>query len=368
MPRKKRIAIITTVVLIAIIAILGVLAYLYLKTDAFKSNERLFAKYLSQNLEKIGELKPIDNTYVENLLADNKYTSEIEGKIEYTKDNDTSYEDTSSAVNKVSIKINGNTDKKENYEYYNTTITNENEVLAGLEYIEQDEKTGIRLKDIQQFVSTQKENQNLVNIKKLNSDIDLKSILDFTDEEKQTLLNTYMGIVQENISKDKYHKQPKALITINNKDVQTNAYSLSLTVEQFNDLYIKFLQQLSQDEIILSKIDNIEDKIKELDTNYDSEKQLREKIVDAINKKIEEIKDNNIGNDEVKIIVYENNMNIVRTSIEKTTEKLTIDYYDTSSIKITETVVESTTQEKTIKIENKNTDTLTNILVNYENK
>lgn len=369
MPRKKRIAIITTVVLIAIITILGVLAYLYLKTDAFKSNERLFAKYLSQNLEKIGELKPIDNTYVENLLADNKYTSEIEGKIEYTKDNDTSYEDTSSAVNKVSIKINGNTDKSNDYEYYNSTIVNENETLAGLEYLQQGEKTGVRLNGIQQFVSSQKEDeQNLVNINKIISDIDLKSILDFTDEEKQILLNTYIGIVQKNVSKDKYRKQSKALITINNKDVQTNAYSLSLTVEQFNDLYIKILQQLSQDEIILSRIDKVEEKIKEIDKNYDNEKSLREKVIDKINEKVEKIKDNNIGNDEVKVIVYENNMNIVRTSIEKTTEKFTIDYYDTSSIKLTETIVESTTQEKSIKFENKNTDTSTDILVKYENK
>ena len=372
MPRKKRIAIITAVILIAIIAILGILAYLYLQTDAFKSNERLFAKYLVQNIDRLGELQQIENTNVENLLSENKYTSEIEGKLEYTENKDTNNENKDSAVNKVGIKINGNTDKANNYRYYNAAIAKEDETLVGLEYLQQDQTSGIRLNGIQQFVSTTGDNdedaQNILNIKELTSNIDIKSILAFSEEEKQTLLNTYMGIVQENVSKDKYHKQSKSLITINNKDMQTNAYSLNLTVEEFNNLYVKILQQLSKDEIILSKIDNIEEKMKEVNSNYDEENNLREEFTDAINDKIKEIQDNNIGNDAVKITVYENNMKIVRTSIEKTTEKLTIDYYNNSSIKITQTTTEDTTQEKSIKLEQENNDTSTNVLLEYEDK
>ena len=372
MPRKKRIAIITAVILIAIIAILGILAYLYLQTDAFKSNERLFAKYLVQNIDRLGELQQIENTNVENLLSENKYTSEIEGKLEYTENKDTNNENKDSAVNKVGIKINGNTDKANNYRYYNAAIANEDETLVGLEYLQQDQTSGIRLNGIQQFVSTTGDNdedtQNILNIKELTSNIDIKSILDFSEEEKQTLLNTYIGIVQENVSKDKYHKQSKSLITINNKDMQTNAYSLNLTVEEFNNLYVKILQQLSKDEIILSKIDNIEEKMKEVNSNYDEENNLREEFTDAINDKIKEIQDNNIGNDAVKITVYENNMKIVRTSIEKTTEKLTIDYYNNSSIKITQTTTEDTTQEKSIKLEQENNDASTNVLLEYEDK
>ena len=47
--------------------------------------------------------------------------------------------------------------------------------------------------------------------------------------------------------------------------------------------------------------------------------------MDKINKKIEQVKSNNIGSDEVQIVVYENNKKLVRTSIEKIKEKLTID-------------------------------------------
>ena len=49
MPRKKRLAIIISIVTLIIILIVGILAFLYIKTDAFKTNETLFTKYFIQN-------------------------------------------------------------------------------------------------------------------------------------------------------------------------------------------------------------------------------------------------------------------------------------------------------------------------------
>ena len=40
MPRKKRLAIIISIVTLMIILIVGILAFLYIKTDAFKTNAR----------------------------------------------------------------------------------------------------------------------------------------------------------------------------------------------------------------------------------------------------------------------------------------------------------------------------------------
>ena len=42
-------------------------------------------KYLIQNFENIEFLKTEKNPEIENLLNNNKYTSQIEGKIEYTE-------------------------------------------------------------------------------------------------------------------------------------------------------------------------------------------------------------------------------------------------------------------------------------------
>ena len=48
MARKKRIAILVVSIVLVILAIVGTIIFLYLKTDAFKSNETLFAKYFMQ--------------------------------------------------------------------------------------------------------------------------------------------------------------------------------------------------------------------------------------------------------------------------------------------------------------------------------
>lgn len=373
MPRKKRIVILVVSIVLIVLVVLGILGYLYLKTDAFKSKETLFAKYLMQNFENIEFLKTENNSEIENVLNSNKYTSQIEGTIEYTENIGTSDENKDSEINNVGIKINSNVDRTNNYNYKDISIEKENEKLVGLEYLSEDEMYGIRLNGIKQFVSVENNEEiqisdefEMYNIEGLTSKIDISSILNFTEEEKQTLSNTYIGIIQSNISSDKYYKQSNALITVNNKDIQTNAYYIKLTLEECNNLYIKILEQLTKDEIILSKIDLIENEIKEKYSDYEQDETLRQNFIDSINDEIEEIKNNNIGNEEVKITVYENNMKTVRTSIEKTTEKLTIDMYNNSAIKIDSIKLGDNTEEQIIKIEKTESETQSNILVEYE--
>lgn len=369
MARKTRIAIITVAILLLVIAIIGILVFLYLETDAFKTNETLFTKYLAQNFEELDNLKNNNNSTTKSLLENSKYTSKIDGKIEYIENKDTSDENKNSSVNNIKLKINEQKDNQNEYKYYDMAIQNENEKLIGVEYIQTEGTQGIRLNGIQQFVSTQNEENeilkefNIETINKLTSDIDIDSIIDFSEEEKQTIKNNYMSILKNNISKDKYHKQSKALITVNNKDIQTNAYYISITLEEYNDLYVKMLEQLENDEIILSKIDAIEEKLKE----YNIEENLKDKIIEKIKEKIKDIQDNNIGNDEVKITVYENNGKTVRTSIENGTDKLVLDFYNEASMKITQTKMEDVVKEKTIKIEKQKNDSQINTMIEYSN-
>ena len=369
MARKTRIAMITVVISLLVITIIGILVFLYLETDAFKTNETLFTKYLAQNFEELDNLKNNSNSTTKSLLENSKYTSKIDGQIEYIENKDTSDENKNSSVNNIKLKINVQKDNQNKYKYYDMAIQNENEKLLGVEYIKTQGKQGIRLNGIQQFVSTQNEENeilkefNIKTIDKLTSSIDIDSIISFSEEEKQTIKNNYMNILKSNISKDKYHKQSKALITVNNKDIQTNAYYISMTLEEYNNLYVKMLQQLEKDEILLAKIDAIEEQLKE----YNVEENLKDKIIEKINEKIKNIQDNNIGNDEVKITVYENNGKTVRTSIENGTDKLALDFYNEASMKITQTKMEDVVKEKTIKIEKQKKDTQINTMIEYSN-
>lgn len=373
MPRKKRITILVISIVLTILIILGIVGYLYLKTDMFKTKQTLFAKYLMQNFENIDILKIENNSEIEQTLSNNKYTSEIKGTIEYTENLGTSNEDKGSKINDVSIKINSNVDKMNNYNYKDISIESGNEKLLGLEYLNQDETYGVRLNDIEEFVSIEKneetdnsEETRISNIEGLTSSIDINTILDFTDEEKQQLANTYIRIIQSNISAEKYYKQANAMITINNKSMQTNAYSIKMTVEEYNNLYIKILEQIINDEIILSRIDIIEDEIKEKYYDYKQDKTLREMFVNYINNEIEEIQNNNIGKEEVRLTVYENDGKTVRTAMEKSTEKFTIDLYNGSTIKIDRTILGNETEEQILKIEKTKKDLGYDILLEYE--
>lgn len=373
MPRKKRMVFLGVSIALILLIILTVIGYLYLKTDLLKPKEKLFAKYLMQNFENMEFLKVENNSEIENLLNNSKYTSQIEGTIEYTENIGTSNENKNSQINNVGIKIDSNIDKTNNYDYKNISIKKDNEKLMGLEYLNQDEMYGIRLSGIKQFVSVKDNEENNTDedidvnkIKELTSKIDLNSIFNLTNEEKQTLLNTYIGVIQNNISADKYYKQPNALITVNNQDIKTNAYYIKITLEEYNNLYIKILEQIIKDDIILSKIDALENEIKEKYPFYNENETLREKTINSINDKIKEIENNNIGNDEVKITVYENNMKTVRTSIEKTTEKLTIDLYNDSIIKIDYTKLKDNTEEQIIKVEKTENNNQLNISVEYD--
>lgn len=369
MARKTRVAIITIAILVLVVTIIGILIFLYLETDAFKTNETLFTKYLAQNFEELDNLKNNNNSTTKSLLENSKYTSKIDGKIEYIENKDTSDENKKSSVNNIKLKINEQKDNQNKYKYYDMAIQNENEKLIGVEYIQTEGTQGIRLNGIQQFVSTQNEENeilkefNIKTIDKLTSSIDIDSIISFSEEEKQTIKNNYMNILKSNISKDKYHKQSKALITVNNKDIQTNAYYISMTLEEYNNLYVKMLQQLEKDETLLAKIDAIEEQLKE----YNAEENLKDKIIEKINEKIKNIQDNNIGNDEVKITVYENNGKTVRTSIENGTDKLVLDFYNEASMKITQTKMEDIVKEKTIKIEKQKKDSKINTMIEYSN-
>lgn len=373
MPRKKRITILVISIILTILIIIGILGYLYINTDIFKPKETLFAKYLMQNFENINILKIENASEIEDVLNNNKYTSQIKGTIQYTENLGTSNENTENKINDVGIKINSNVDKINNYDYKDISIESGNEKLVGLEYLNQDETYGIRLNDIKEFASIENNGQSnnseeakIYNMGKLTAPIDFNAILDFTDEEKQTLANTYIGIIQSTVSSNKYYKQANSMITINNKSVQVNAYSIKLTIEEYNNLSIKILEQISIDEMILSRIDLIEDEIKEKYSDYNQEESLREKFVNYINEEIEKIQNNNIGSEEIKLTVYENNMKTVRTSIEKSAEKLTIDLYDESSIKIDRVVLGDNTEEQILKIEKIKSDVEFNTLLEYE--
>ena len=237
MARKTRIALMITAIVLTILIIIGILGFLYLKTDVFKTNEELFAKYFMKGFDAIDIIKNEDTLGIENTLETNKYTSELKGNVEYTTNLGTDSEDKNSSINQIGINVKSDIDKTNNYKYQDISISSENEKYVGLEYLKENKDYGVRLNDVKQFISNDDEENKLfkdIGIENLNiitTETDIKSIFDFTEEEKQTLMNTYAGTITANISKNKYYKQTNTLITMENGDVQTNAYGIKTTIE-----------------------------------------------------------------------------------------------------------------------------------------
>ena len=208
MTRKKKIAIIITSVLLVVLIIIGVLLYLFLNTDTFKSNQELFAKYFIQNFEVLDIFKNTDTLGIEKNLNNSKYTSNIEGNIQYTENLGTSDENNNSKINDVGIKVASNIDKINNYDYKDISIGTAEDDLIRFEYLKQDDTIGIRLNGIKQFVSSQNTSENSVDVEKINNIFTkLKSIITFSENEKQTLRDNYIKIIKEKIPIDILKKQ-----------------------------------------------------------------------------------------------------------------------------------------------------------------
>ncbi len=341
-PKAKKTVIIAIPIVIAILA--AILVVLFITTDFLKSNKTLFLKYMSQNADEIKIL--LDNKsekeYI-NLLKQNKYESTSELNSKYIEKINTSEENQNNDINKLKLVVNTQSDYLNNYTYKDIKITNNDTNILRTEYLHDNEKYGIKfpnnfsqylalrnqdLKDIAANAGMSEEQKNL--IPDTIQEYDYNTVLSFTDEELETLKNTYIDIINSNISKDKYSKKKNSLITINENSINTTAYAITINQEEANDIYIKILEQLKTDEEILNKISQIEPlgvvlNLIRGDAEAYNNEYLKEKYVDILNQKIEEIRQNNIGTDEVKCTVYQLNGNLVRTQLEEKSRILTID-------------------------------------------
>lgn len=322
MPRKKRRTLIIVSIIMIILVIIGTLIFLYMTTDAFKSNDTLFAKYLSQNFYIIEEMQNQNGMKEANtLLENNKYTSTIQANINYITNKELEDEKKDNPINQIELKIEGQTDKLSSYKYKDIKLIKQEENLERAEYIETKDSQGIRLDEVKQFVTFDKtkENQNisqldLTLLKTISniSEINWNNIKEtFTQEEINTIMNKYMNIIMANMNAQAFEKKT-GNITINESAIKTNAYTISITKEQFNNIYIEILEAMKQDEIILNKIDMLNTKIKEI-TN--SEQGLKQTFIEYITNKIEEIRSTNIGQEIREITVYEKNGQTMRTEI-----------------------------------------------------
>lgn len=338
MPRKTRrmIGIISVIVLLSLIAIAFLL--LYMNTDMFKSSSTLFTKYMGQNLENMQVVYDrVGTSDYNTLLQQNKYTTDTQAKVNYTANIGTSIENTQNSISQLKLKISGQTDNNNQYKYQDINLLSNDEKVSQIEYIQNGIAHGIKFSDLfNQYILVNNENLKELLGKigyteeqlkympdNIEFDNDFKSIFKFSKEEEQNLKTKYISIITSNASKDNFSKQKNQMIQMAGKNIKVNGYVLTVTKEQLNDISIKMLEELKQDEIILTRIDRLQTIIAPY--QFGETINLREQFVKKLEDLITDITKNNIGKDETKIIVYESNQTTIRTVIQHADYEIKID-------------------------------------------
>ncbi len=331
--------------MIIMIVIISVGITLYVTTDVFKSDEELFKKYISQDLENIMDVFDIsDEEEIIDIIQSNDYINQTKVKLNYLE-NENDQEEI------YTISEDGTINNSEEKSYKNIEITYNDEILSKIELLQEQDLYGFRLSNlVQQFVTMRNDNMDyFISSMGYNgqyfSDIlhrvDLSGLFQFSDEDIQNITNTYAKIIFSDISAKSYSSKRNALITLNNgQSVETNSYSLTITKNELDKIYKRILNQVESDNLILSKLDELDNKLEEFGVLLPEGESIHEKFVD----KVQEIsnKIEYAGEDTRQIIftVYEVDGVTVRTSIKTETKEFLIDLDETSgktlSLKATE--------------------------------
>ena len=112
-----------------------------------------------------------------------------------------------------------------------------------------------------------------------------------SQKDRAEIKDQYSKIITDAVIQGNFSKQKNAVITYNNTSTRTNAYTVTLTSQQVEDMIVKILNNAKQDTSILDKF-----------SGYFDEDNFKKQIDDLIDKITNEIEIPS-----AKITVYENN-------------------------------------------------------------
>ena len=305
--KKKILLIIIPIIIVLIIAV--IIAVLYFTTDLFKSNEELFWKYFAQNKDVLNIIENEKQAEQNQFKTNNSYTSNGNLSLVIAQG-----ENSSKQLNVVTT---ARHDVTTNRTYADATLKNGDINLFKASYINSGDIYAVSCDEIfQGYVGT--ENSGLTQlaanfgIENFPDSININeysNILDLTDEEWTHISETYLPVITNSISEESYTKSSEE-IQVNGQTYNTNVYSIQITGENLKQLIINGLTTLKGDTQTLVMISN---KLSTLGLGIEYTDVSN--MLLQIDEIIENIQNTNIE-DNLYINVYENNEEVVRTSID----------------------------------------------------
>lgn len=330
MERNFKLISIIIIVLIVLVAIVGCI--LFFATDLLKSDEILFKKYLAQDIQNIAEVFDFKNEEMYlDYIKENDYTENTDIELSYIENEN----DQEEIYNIKTESINNTTDKAY---YKNIKIKYGSEELSNIELLRQNEIYGFRLADlVQQFVSIENATMYYVvtNLgyngnyfqEKMNIDeLSFKELFDFSEEEIQKLKEDYFNVIFSDINSKSYSSKNKALITLYNQEsITAKQYTLTLSRTDLDKIYKKILNQALNDEIILSKLEKIDNEIKKIGFNEPQGESLKEKYISKLTEKYNSIEYLGQNEEMITFNVFQLKGKTYRVSMKTDTNEYIID-------------------------------------------
>ena len=234
------------------------------------------------------------------------------------------------------IKETGISKASEQASYRNISASYGDNVLMSVDLLNQNNVYGFRLSNlVQQFVSVENATVSYF-VSSLGLDgsmftetlqgVDITGLLDLSDDEVSELEKTYITLMLTDIDKSHYTTKKNSVITLSNKEsVTTNAYTLTVTKNELDKLYKKILNQAINDELILGKLENVDNKIKEAGFAEPEGKSLKEKYTSKVQEKIDGLEYQGEDARQIAITVYEQKGTTVRTVFKSEDEEYVLD-------------------------------------------
>lgn len=326
--RKKGINLIILIIIILIIIIGGGIA-VYLFTDLFKANDKLFIKYFAENAQMIEYTKSSEIKEISNLKKETPY--KITGNISVDCEGNRNAQ----ALKQLQLNINSYVNKPEEKSYSKANVKYQNENIFSLEYANTQNIYALKSDEIvTAFVGIRNDNlkvlaqklgiSDTINIPNSIPQIDLEEILSITESNKQHIIETYLPVISNSINKQNYSKQSNVPITREGVQYNTTTYRVDLNSEETAIVLINILNTLKQDSIMLNEIAT-KAKILKLSDDYTQINKLTQKIQEQI-----EVLQNSTKSPEkgISIVLYVDKGKVILTEIILKNE-LKIEMYGT---------------------------------------
>ena len=329
MGRKKRNLIIAlSIITVLILIIGGVLIYLNIATDIFKSPDELFYKYLYQNgsIADVFDTDLLDRYY--QRIENNAYngTGEITIKTGMNDDSESDTKEFDTLMNNLKLSYTTKSNLAEKKQETEATIAYNDQEQFKFSVVQDNNNYGIKSDEVvYKYLKLKNENlrdiytklgvQDSESIPNQFDKIDYNIYKNMDAQDKATILSTYQNVLNKGILSNHYTKQANVNLNFNGQSVVANAYSLTLTEEEISSLKISLLETLMTDELTLKYLVQF----LQLDSSYTVQ------IKQSIQEEIDNLKREQIENNEnVRITVYESNMQLLTTIVETPEANYTI--------------------------------------------